>query len=874
MPFTSTSIQTAPYTPNGVTSQFPFFFPALSEDEIQVVMVAGDGTETLLTEGFDVVGVGEPSGGYIQFVTAPVNDGRQLVVRAAPTFAQNMDFDNQGPYNPSEINKALDRLHQLAIWLRDFGGLGSGGEGGVGTVTWGSVQGKPLTFTPSAHAHAAADITSGTLDAARIPTLDASKIGTGTLATARIPNLDASKITSGVIDPARLPVQSGGVVSPGAIADLTAPQQALIVEGTLVTTSDGRQWRYAGAGSKVLEASYVELTTGATWAGLSGKPPELTSLEALTLTADTLPYGSGADTLSLTAFTATGRALVGMASQVAAIAYTSPLTTKGDLYGYGAAPGRLPVGTNGQVLTADSAQALGVKWATPTGGSDTANMPNFTTVFSGNGDGVTNNDAAFAAAEGSAYAYIWLPEGRYLTTLTTASLTKRYIGPGTIFRGTGNAGSYPNYSRYSADVHPTVDSLTPYGLSEDNTFGTTEYFTVDAGTRRGFDRYLGTPGFPTYFWAPSTGHFIRFFNGGGWSGFSALTTAAITAGVTTSVPIAGGTGGGWQVGDEIGFTSAMDGNVTETRVVTSIAGGSVSWTTPLSNSYPSGTTITHGYRTMQASYITIVNHTGKGDAYVHTARMFVNSTLLDSQTAFQHGATGGLFGGEIVLQKNGNYGTGWEAVYSDDNGAADGALVGRVDSYIRKNDGGARGVMWLHDYAKMDGGGVGYAALGLKKLDGLYVSAVGARTGLDVTNSRFSVAAVALPIEQKIAFNAQIVAPGPSNGNGYVATTDGGIYVWATVVSGVNTLEFQNGSYRLRLQANGGLTTNAAITAGSTGSFAGNLTSTGGYVYGVGGIAAGEGQRIGFDGPGGDTYLIFNGTTISMVKNGVQVASW
>ena len=41
------------------------------------------------------------------------------------------------------------------------------------------------------------------------------------------------------------------------------------------------------------------------------------------------------------------------------------VTTKGDVQGFDTAPNRIPVGTNGQVLTADSTQVLGVKWATP-----------------------------------------------------------------------------------------------------------------------------------------------------------------------------------------------------------------------------------------------------------------------------------------------------------------------------------------------------------------------------------------------------------------------------------------------------------------------------------------------------------------------------
>jgi hypothetical protein len=47
---------------------------------------------------------------------------------------------------------------------------------------------------------------------------------------------------------------------------------------------------------------------------------------------------------------------------------TVPLTTKGDILGYDTAADRIPVGSNGDVLTADSTQALGVKWAAPSGG--------------------------------------------------------------------------------------------------------------------------------------------------------------------------------------------------------------------------------------------------------------------------------------------------------------------------------------------------------------------------------------------------------------------------------------------------------------------------------------------------------------------------
>jgi hypothetical protein len=51
--------------------------------------------------------------------------------------------------------------------------------------------------------------------------------------------------------------------------------------------------------------------------------------------------------------------------------FADPMTTKGDLIVRAASTTRLGVGTDGHVLTADSGEAAGVKWATPSGGAAT-----------------------------------------------------------------------------------------------------------------------------------------------------------------------------------------------------------------------------------------------------------------------------------------------------------------------------------------------------------------------------------------------------------------------------------------------------------------------------------------------------------------------
>lgn len=77
-------------------------------------------------------------------------------------------------------------------------------------------------------------------------------------------------------------------------------------------------------------------------------------------------YVDGKTILPLSIDPVTGRVLVDSIVESG----SSPLTTKGDIYTYSTADARLAVGTNGQVLTADSTQTTGLKWVNVSGTGD------------------------------------------------------------------------------------------------------------------------------------------------------------------------------------------------------------------------------------------------------------------------------------------------------------------------------------------------------------------------------------------------------------------------------------------------------------------------------------------------------------------------
>lgn len=88
-----------------------------------------------------------------------------------------------------------------------------------------------------------------------------------------------------------------------------------------------------------------------------------------------------------------------------------PTTTKGDLLARSSsAVSRLAVGADGQVLTADSAQALGVKWAAPAGGGSLTVQDENGTIATG----VTQLDfqgAGVTATAGTGEVVVTIPGG-------------------------------------------------------------------------------------------------------------------------------------------------------------------------------------------------------------------------------------------------------------------------------------------------------------------------------------------------------------------------------------------------------------------------------------------------------------------------------
>lgn len=109
-----------------------------------------------------------------------------------------------------------------------------------------------------------------------------------------------------------------------------------------------------GTGNPVPSAN-AELAVGA-----NGTLPHADSVQALGIQWRSIDL-SGVNT-GISGILGIAAGGTGQSSASAAFSALSPLTTKGDILAYGVSDQRLAVGADGEVLTADSAQAAGIRW--------------------------------------------------------------------------------------------------------------------------------------------------------------------------------------------------------------------------------------------------------------------------------------------------------------------------------------------------------------------------------------------------------------------------------------------------------------------------------------------------------------------------------